>query len=413
MPIFTDHSPVATFRPRLAVLLAGALALVAVVAALAPANASARRPVISYVDAGGNFQLYDSSRKKNLRAPPVPQAASSAPGFRYSTSLDGRFVVYTDAARKLHVLDRFNGKERPLPGIDVFNNPGNLTASNLGLIAFDDNGNGPTRVYDSKARQFVNTGFAQNNKQRQPKLSGDGRYLATTCLDAAQCIRDLGQDSNPYVQNLETREDTRFAGEVDQRDEEHPCLNGNGSLIALDRQSPNGNSPRDVFLYERSSGRQIALPGVMDPAKPETFCSLDHTGNYLGFLFDNAAIRVYERSRSKFLALPLDRPFDTRSTLNAFVEVTKFRASRERLRFSLTTKANVRITIARRTAGGNYKKVGSVSRRDRINGSNTIKWDGKVKSGELGPGRYRATISADGGARGERAKKRKAFFKIR
>ena len=197
------------------------------------------------------------------------------------------------------------------------------------------------------------------------------------------------------------------------RDEEHPALNNNGSLLALDRQAPNANSPRDVFLYDRASGRDITPAGMNDPAKPETFAHLDATGNYVSFLFDNAAIRLFERKRGRFVNLPADRPFDTRSELVAYLEASKFKASAKRFSFVLTTKANVRIKVERRVRGGGKKKVGTIVRRDRINGTNKIKFNGVVAKKQLAPGSYRATLTADAGKRGERSKKRYASFTVR
>jgi hypothetical protein len=398
MPIHLTTS----FRRAAVTVLSAALALLAL-AALAPTADAAgpRRPVASFVDANG-LHLFDLQKKREIKQPPVPVANPNT--FRYGMSLDGRFVVYTDAKKNLHLLDRFNGQERPLPGIDTSNNPANLTASDAGLVAFDDNGNGPTQVYDSKARQFVSTGFAAKNKQRQPKLSGDGHYLATTCLDAAKCIKDLGADSNPYVQDLRTRTDTGFGGEVDKRDEEHPCTNDNGSLIALDRQNPNANSPRDVFLYERATAKLLPLP--MDPNAPETFCKMDATGNYVGWLFDNKAIKVFDRARSKFLGLPPG--LDERSALVSSIDVSKFRVTRKGFTFNLTSKANVRITISRKG-----KKVGSVARKDRLNGKVFIKWNGHLHGRALKAGTYKATLKASGGQRDEKSKSAVKHFSVR
>jgi hypothetical protein len=405
-----------SFRRATLTVLSAALALLAL-AALAPTADAAgpRRPVASFVDANG-LHLFDLQKKREIKQPPVPVEKPAT--FRYGMSLDGRFVVYTDGKKNLHLLDRFNGQERPLPGIDTSNNPGNLTASDAGLIAFDDNGNGPTQVYDSKARQFVTTGFAAKNKQRQPKLSGDGHYLATTCLDGAKCVKELSAaSSDPFVQNLVNRMDTGFNGAVAMRDSEHPCINDDGSLIALDRQNPNANSPRDVFLYERTTAKLLPLP--MDPNVPETFCKMDATGNYVGWLFDNKDIKVFDRARNKFLGLPPG--LDTMSALVSSVDVSKFRVKPKRpksgesmiLSFTLTTKANVRITISRSNGHGSYKKVGSVARKDRLNGRVAILWNGHLHGRSLKKGSYKATLNASGGQRDEKSKSLTTHFSVR
>jgi hypothetical protein len=384
-------------------LLSAALALLAL-SALAPGADAAGppRPVVSFVDANG-FHLFDLQKKKEIKRPPVPVA--NAATFRYGMSLDGRFVVYTDAGKKLHLLDRFNGQERPLPGIDTSNNPGNLTASDAGLIAFDDNGNGPTKVYDSKARRFLDVGFSAANKQRQPKLSGNGRYLATTCLDGAKCVKKLSDaSSDPFVQDLKTRTDTGFNGAVAMRDAEHPFLNDDGSLIGLDRPSPNANSPRKVFLYKRKTATQITLD--VEPNDTITNGVMDPTGNYVGALFNNQAIKVLDRARNVFLGLPAG--VDTMSELVSSVEASKFRARLTGFTFNLTTKANVRITISRKG-----KKLGSVARKDRLNGKVFIKWNGHLHGRALKAGSYKATLKASGGSRGEKSKTLVAHFRVR
>ena len=274
-----------------------------------PTVAQARKPIISYVDQNGKLQLYDAETGKDVTNPPPITL-----GFlRLGMSLDGRYVVFTDAAKKLHLLDRASDQEIQLPGISVYANPGNLTVSNTGLIGFDDNSNGPTVVYDSAAKMFVDTGLAANNGHRQPKLSGDGKFLATTCGPAAGCIVDQGADSNQYVQNLVTKQDTGFP-DGNAQDEEHPCTTNDGSLVGFDRQNP---VQRDVFLYDRNVSQFVSLPGLNDPVKEETHCILSPGGNYLGFLFDNAQIKVFERSTSSFLTLPSNREFDTSSTFSA------------------------------------------------------------------------------------------------
>ncbi|MEA2387649.1 MAG: hypothetical protein QOG41_422, partial [Thermoleophilaceae bacterium] len=161
-------------------------------AAFAP-NAVARRPVVAYVDLQGHFGLFDSETGKDLPSPPVPAGLT-----RFATSLDGRYVVYADAAQKIHLYDRRAKAAVPLPGIDE-GGSANLTVSNTGLIGFDHNSNGPAQVYDSKAKAFRDVGFDPVNGHRQTWLSGDGHWLATTCAD--HCVTDPGGEPDLFVQN--------------------------------------------------------------------------------------------------------------------------------------------------------------------------------------------------------------------
>jgi hypothetical protein len=428
-------------RPRLTHLL---IAPVLIAVAL-PTAAQARRPIISYVDNGSKLQLYDAETGKDVTNPPPIPA-----GFlRLSLSLDGRYVVFTDAAKKLHLLDRAGNQQAQLPGIDVYVNPGNLTVSNTGLIGFDDNSNGPTVVYDSATKAFVDTGLAAINGHRQPKLSGDGKFLATTCGPAAGCIVDQGSDSNQYVQNLATKQDTGFPDGND-KDEEHPCITNDGSLVGFDRTNP---AQRDVFLYDRNLGQFVSLPALSDPAKNETHCILSPGGNYIGFLFDNIQIKVFERSTNSYLSLPSDREFDTNSTFSAPYPpedatkpsppaaqgtVTDFSMQNRRFRvgsdptptvarkgkarraprgsafrYGVSSATTVRIAIARQQRGRKsgrkcrkatrklrkHKKctrsvlMGTLS-RNAAAGAGTTAFSGRINSRALKPGRYLATISA-------------------
>ena len=140
----------------------------------------------------------------DLPAPPVPDGVT-----RFSMSLNGHLVVWADPATKaIHLYDRIARAERPLPGIDVDPDPDGLTVSNNGLVGFDHNTNGLARVYDSATRAFIDTGLPAGSGHRQTHLSGDGRFLATTCM--TNCITDPGGDVDAYLQNLVTRQNVPF-----------------------------------------------------------------------------------------------------------------------------------------------------------------------------------------------------------
>jgi hypothetical protein len=290
----------------------GALLVAALVLIAAAPAAAQRKPIISYVD-GGSLNLYDAELGADVVAPPI-----TIPGLvpRYSISLDGRFVLWLDDAvpKRLHLYDRASGQEVPLPGVDVYMNPGGLTVSDTGLIGFDDNSNGPARVYDSAAGAFVATGLDAMNGHRQTRLSGDGRLLATTCVTG--CEVDLGSDASAYVQDLAAMSDTGFPDDLtgaDDEDEEHPCVNGDGSLVGVDVTNP---MQRDIFLYDRGADAVVPMPGLNDPAEQDTSCVLDARGDHVGYLFDNSEFRVYDRASASLLSLP-PRPFTTSSTFSA------------------------------------------------------------------------------------------------
>lgn len=397
---------------------------------LAPATALARYPVISYIDENGVFRLYDAEFGSELDPPPVP---ANFLGFRYAISPDGRYIVFNDdpAPRKLHLLDRATNTQVPLPGIDVYTNPGGLTVSNNGLIGFDDNGNGPALVYSSATGQFVETGLAASNDRREPRLSGDGVFLGTI---------DAGPDA--YLQNLVTKTDTGFPKDL-LVEEEHPCINGDGSRFGFDKR-PGIGLPFDVYVYDRSAPTPLALslPGMNDPVKDETNCVLDADGAYVGLTYDQsgaATFRVFQVASGEFLTLPPDKEFDSRSLFSAPFqapppggggggaaapppsgdrtkpEVRRLRMTHRRFRpgrratafrFRLSEPARVRIVIRRRG-----RLAGTIRRRGLGAGANSISFNGRLRRRNLRPGPYDAVLIATDAA-GNRSIPRLIGFRV-
>lgn len=401
---------------------------------MAPSAALAREPIISYVDETGTFRLYDEETETEITPPPAVPA--NFLGFKYGMSLDGRYVVFNDnpAPRKLHLLDRATNTQIPLPGIDVYASPGSLTVSNAGLIGFDDNGNGPALVYNSATGQFIDTGLAANNGHRQTRLSGDGRFLATTCNDS-NCVDDLDTGADPYIQDLASKLDTGFPNDPNF-DEEHPCVDADGSLIGLDKRPSAGDAEKDIFLFDRSVSppQPITLPGLNTANKRDEFCVIDAAGEYIGFFFDNTAFRIYHRPTKTFLSLPPDKEFGTTSLFSAPYpppqtggggnnpppagDVTQPRVSRLRMahrrfrpgrratafRFVLSEQADVRIAIRRRG-----KRLGAIRRADLPAGPNRIFFSGRLRGRRLKPGAYVAALFATDGAGNVSAPKLIAF----
>jgi hypothetical protein len=299
------------------------LVAVAGLLALSP-SAWARKPIISYLDAQGNFKLYDAETGSNL-SPGVPVPPGGANQFRWGMSLDGRYIVFTDANKKLHLLDRLNDQQVPLPGIDVNANPANLTVSNTGLIGFDNNSNPPAYLYDSVARKFVDAGLGDanpsnpTNVQRQPRLSGDGNFMAMTCFDNAMttCFTTNDGDSDVFLQNLAAKQQVpNFPDEpaAGGKDEEHPCINNDGTVIAVEKPNP---IQKDILLFQRSGNAFAALPtpNLNDAANDDRFCELSPGGAYISDIQNNV-YKLYERSSSSFVTMP-NLPFDSRSTLSS------------------------------------------------------------------------------------------------
>jgi hypothetical protein len=399
------------------------------------ATAQARKPVIAYVNQGtGKLVFYDAELGRTVAGP----SPSIPIGPRFSVSFNGRFVFYADAAKKLHLIDRATGGERNLPGIDPAGfTPAGLSVSDGGLLAFDDNSNGPAVAYDSNTKQFVPTGLPANNGHRQSHLTADGKLLATTCVTgAAKCVVESGgSDSDLFVQNLTTRTDTAFPDNIAGADqsEEHPCVNSTGSLVGGD-VGPSSN--RDLFLYSRANPPGAVTPTALKSASMEVNCVLDASGNYVG-LDDNAGnFKMYDRAAASFVTLgatisppawfssPYTPPPTPPGTpgggpppvppggggLAAVIShvsahPSKFRArgaggKGTKLAFTLNEAAGVLVTIgpARRfRALMAYKLTGRA-------GANSLRVDGRGmkrrhhRRRPLKPGRYLIHIAAVGGA---------------
>ena len=392
----------------------------------APAAAAAREPVISYVDENGVFRLFDEQTEAEVEPPP-PVPVANALQFRYGISLDGRYIAYTDGDKKIHLLDRATNTELPLPGIDVYagnpQGPQNLTVSNTGLIAFDNNNNGPAVVYDSASRTFIQTGFADNNGHRQTRLSGDGRFLATTCT--TQCIVEPVNGVEAYVQDLTNKTDTAFPFEG-TRDEEHTCINGDGSILGFDKDRGGMNTKNDIFLFDRTG----AIPQPIDVSMAngadtdDVRCVLDSAGEFVGlFNNDTAAFSAFDIALQKFIMLPSDKEFnefslfsepysppptgggpttqprpppDVTSPVAQRFRMThrRFRPRRgaTRFRFRLSEAADVRIVVRRRSRQG--RRMGALRRDDLPAGPNAISFSGKFRGRALRPGRYVAVLTA-------------------
>jgi hypothetical protein len=350
--------------PAVLVGLAGLLAL-------APA-AWARKPLISYVDAQETFQLYDAEAGANVSPPPpVPVPGGKAAQFRWGMSPNGRFIVFKDEKQMLHLLDRADDKELPLPGIDASKKPENLTVSDSGLIAFDDGAEKPTWVYDSAAKQFVDVGLGDadpskpENVLRQPRLSGDGSFMIGTCFDNAEtaCFTTGDSDSDVFVQNLAAKQavpDFPDEPEKNGKDEEHPCINRDGTLIAVEKPNP---MQKDIFLFQRSGNEftQVNTPELNDPEKDDRFCQLSADGAYLSLVREEQGgggepeFKLYERSSQSFVDLP-ELPFDNRSTLS------------DPLILAEPISAEKRPIKARKCGGKRATLIGT-SKRDRIKGT--------------------------------------------
>jgi hypothetical protein len=364
-----------------------ALALFVLLAAAAPAEA--RRPVIAYVEEGTQLlRFHDTQTGGTL---PGPSLAIPNPIRAFGVSPDGRFVAFHDASKVTRLYDRELRGERALPGIAGFPR----SVSNDGVIGLDGADNGPGTVYDWRTGGFVDIGFAADNGHRMSHISGDGRVLATTCVTT--CISDTGGDSDVFVQDIPNVSDTAFPDDLsgaDALDEEHPCVDGDGSIAGAD-VSVGGQ--RDVFFRDRATGMTFTPEALNRADADEVYCVLDSTGDYVGVADNNGGLRVLERSTGIFLDVPaaiqapgvwLVEPYaDLRLSGVKAAPRRVRRGARAELRFRINQPATAQVTLLR---GG---KVVARKSDAAEAGLNVV----RVPTGAR-PGRYRVTVGAVDGA---------------
>jgi Kelch motif/Galactose oxidase, central domain len=259
-------------------------------------NAVARRPVVAYLN-NGHLGLYDSQTHQDLPVPPLPAGLT-----RFSISQNGRYIVYLDPTSKhIHLFDRYVHHELSLPGIDASDHGNNLmSVSNTGLIAFDHDGSDTTQVYDSKAKHLIDTGLPADNAHRQPSISADGHYVATTCLD--HCVAPTVDGDDAYVQDLRTKQNVPFPDDLagPNGGEEHPCINGDGSLVGIDITK---GMVTNIYLYSLFGGDLLPVPN--DPAAANAHCALDQSGQHVVLEnFGTGVDRLYDRLTGALVPLP-------------------------------------------------------------------------------------------------------------
>ena len=134
-----------------------------------------------------------------------------------------------------------------------------------------------------------------------------GSLLASTCIDGPEpCAAPSGGDSDAYLQDLQARAPIAVPDNISGasgRDENRPCLNGDGSLLGAEILLP--SAQRDIFIRNRTSGQNLDLLGLNDPARSDVACKLDAAGDYVGVEDQmTGAFRLYERSTGLTLSLP-------------------------------------------------------------------------------------------------------------
>ena len=278
---------------------------------LSAAPASARDPVIAYLNPSRQLQLYDSQAGAAVSAPALTVKNTQN---AFAVSFDGRYIAYIAASDgDIHLFDRVANAAIPLPGINIYTSPDDLSVSDTGLIAFDNGGNVGVVVYNSATGTFVRTGLltSGNAGPRDPALSGDGKFLATTCITGpgTTCPNPNLNSTHAtlFLQSLVTQTDTGLPLiDPGGTDEEHACIDANGGLVGadvLDNPQPT-KFQNDVYIFDRSIGSDLTIPGLNTPGKDTIHCVLSFGGAYVGVSDDNGVVRAYDVAAGSQIAVP-------------------------------------------------------------------------------------------------------------
>ncbi len=277
--------------------------------------------MIAYLNTSRELQLFDSQAGATSSVPTLTVKNSQN---AFAVSFDGRYIAYIAKSDGLiHLYDRTANAEIPLPGINIYTSggefPDDLSVSDTGLIAFDDGGNVGVAVYNSATGKFIPTGLSTsgNAGPRDPLLSGDGKFLATTCITGpgTTCPNPNlnSTHSTLFLQNLVTKTDTRLpfidpnAG-AGGADEEHACIDANGGLVGADVVDPNPKPPpnfqSDVYIFNRATDKDLTISGLNTPGKDTIHCALSFGGAYVGVSDDNGVVRAYDAATGARITVP-------------------------------------------------------------------------------------------------------------
>jgi Tol biopolymer transport system component len=234
-------------------------------------------------------------------------------------SKDGRYCVFTfeveNQTSKILCWDRKEQKLVELPTINDSPNallmPSVSSDGNLIALAGWNRPGGPgpgyhVFLYDRPAKKLVDLpGLnSQAFDDRQPALSGDGRFLAfVSNRKGGAGLTDL---------YLYDRKESKLVSvpELNSKYTElEPSLNADGSLIAFASERPDGAGGRDIYLFDRKAGKYLSLPNL-NTAAHEYSPSLSGDGRFIAFVSERVDgdgdrdIYLYDRQTQKLLPTP-------------------------------------------------------------------------------------------------------------
>lgn len=235
-----------------------------------------------------------------------------------SLSADGRYCVF--ASEKENETSRiflWDAAEKKLVTLPKLNDSPNAqlhpTLSGdgrlLAFAAWDRPGSSQrwdVLGYDVPGQKFLALPAVNTTKfdERQPSLSGDGRWLAYVS----------NRPDGAGLSDLQLYD--RTAGKLVEVPglnapglDFTPSLSGDGNLIAFASDRPGCVGGRDVYLFDRKAGKLLPLPGLNSVAHEQTPC-LSPDGRYLAFVSERVRgagerdVYLYDRAAGKLLPTP-------------------------------------------------------------------------------------------------------------
>jgi Tol biopolymer transport system component len=266
-----------------------------------------------------NVYFYEHDGLANGKIAGSIAVQGEAVGGHPSLTHDGRFCAITyeleNNTGRIHFWDR---KENKLVDLPTINDSPNAqmgpsltgTGSLLAFVAW----NRPQAIgqgwkvflYDMAAKKLLDMPNlnSQSFNDRQPALSGDGRFIAfTSNRKGGVGLTDI------YLYDRRESRLIDVPGLNSKHMDMEPSLSADGNLIAFVSDRPGGSGGRDIYLFDRAANKYLPLPGLNSLAH-EMSPSLSSDGRFIAFVSERLGgegerdIYLYDRQAQKLLPTP-------------------------------------------------------------------------------------------------------------
>ena len=164
-------------------------------------------------------------------------------------------------------------------------------------------------LWDAAEKKLVTLPKVVNdtpNSQIHPTISGDGQLLAFAAWDRT----GFSQRWDLALFDVKAQKLAELPGlNATKFDERMPCFSANGRWLAYVTNRQDGVGLSDVWLYDRTEGKVVPVPGLNSPNMDIT-PSLSEDGNLVTFISDRPGgaggrdVYLFDRAAKKLLPLP-------------------------------------------------------------------------------------------------------------